>query len=86
MGAGLEGLAVAGAGQALHEPLQQGPDNVRPLLGGEGGRVAAAGRHVGHQRQGQGVAVGEGQGGRVLAGRDAPGVQVGPALVRAQVA
>jgi hypothetical protein len=86
MGAGLEGLAVAGAGQALHEPLQQGPDHVRPLLGGEGGRVAAAGRHVGHQRQGQGVAVGEGQGGRVLAGRDAPGVQVGPALVRAQVA
>jgi hypothetical protein len=86
VGAGLQGLAVAGAGQALHEPLQQGPDHVRPPLGGEGRRVAAGGRDVGHQRQGQGVAVGERQGGRVLGGRDAAGAEVGPALGRAQVA
>jgi hypothetical protein len=86
MGAGLEGLAVAGPGELLHEPPQQRPDHVRPLLGGQGGRVPAGGGHVGDQRQGQGVAVGERQHGRVLGGRDAPGAQIGQALLRAQVA
>ncbi|MFL6189830.1 MAG: hypothetical protein ACJ75E_08255, partial [Actinomycetes bacterium] len=56
------------------------------LLGGQGGRVAAGGGHVGDQRQGQGVAVGERQHGRVLGGRDAAGAEVGQALGRAQVA
>lgn len=41
MGAGLQGLAVAGPRELLHEPPQQRPDHVRPLLGGQGGRVAA---------------------------------------------
>jgi hypothetical protein len=86
MGAGLQGLAVAGPGELLHEPAQQRPDHVRALLGGQGGRVAAGGGDVGDQRQGQGVAVGERQHGRVLGGRDAAGAEVGQALGRAQVA
>ena len=56
--------------------------------GREGGRVAPAGRHVGHQRQGQGMAVGEGQGGagagrpgrRGRAGR--PGLSDGPQVAQ----
>ena len=86
VGADLQGLAVPRAGQVLHEPLQQRPDHVGALLGSEGGRVAAGGRHVGDQRKSQRMAVGERQHGRMPGGRDAPRVEIGPALLRAQVA
>ena len=71
-------------GDDLDEPPQQRSDQIRGQR--VGGRLAAADDHVGQQRQPQRVAMGE-LDQLVVTGRvDATGVQVLPAVLRAQVA
>ncbi len=84
-GAPLQRGAVGGAGDLLHQLLQQRLDDVGRDLRPEVGRRALV-VQIGHQRQGQGVAVGEIEDALDLVGGHMPPRQVGAALLRVEVA
>ena len=82
-GAHLQCAAMPPTWDDLDEPSQQGPDQVRGQR--IGGRLAAAGHHVGQQRQPQRVAMGNLHQLLVAGGVDAAGPQVLAALLGAEV-
>jgi hypothetical protein len=86
VGAGLQRQAVSRTGDLLQEALEQRAHQIRRQLRTERDGSAVLRQYVGNERQGQRVAMCEGQGGRMLVGGNSSRAEVGAAFVRPQVA